>query len=111
MKIKEKEITDNEVLDMLNCPVCLSVVNAIKLKQRERACSLYNAYDLVAGNYGIQFNSGYNPSACYPYILIDDKREYLDEQKTMVEAQKEILHKTMYELARRIENGKKNIHK
>ena len=33
MKIKEKEITDNEMLDMLNCPVCLSVVNAIKLKK------------------------------------------------------------------------------
>ena len=63
MKITEKEITDKEVLDMLNCPVCLSVVNAIKLKQRECACSLYNAYDLVAGNYGIQFNSGYKSSA------------------------------------------------
>ena len=111
MKIMVKEITDREVLNILNCPVCLSVVNAIKLKQRECACSLYNAYDLVAENYGIQFNSGYNPSVCYPYILIDGKREELDEQKTMVEAQKEILHKTMYELARRIENGKKNIHK
>ena len=111
MKIREKEITDKEVLDMLNCSSCLSVVSAIKLKQREYACSLYNAYDLVAENYGIQFNSGYNPSVCYPYIFIDDKRENLDEQKTMVEAQKEILHKTMYELARRIENGKKNIHK
>lgn len=111
MKIMVKEITDREVLNMLNCPACLSVVSAIKLKQRECACSLYNAYDLVAGYYGIQFNSGYNPSACYPYILIDGKREELDEQKTMVEAQKEILHKTMYELARRIENGKKNIHK
>ena len=105
-----KEITDGEVLNMLNCLACLSVVNAIKLKQRKCACSLYNAYDLVAGNYGIQFNSGYNPSACYPYIMIDGKREELDEQKTMVEAQKEILHQTMYELARRIENGKKNIH-
>ena len=105
-----KEITDREVLNMLNCPACLSVVNAIKLKQIECACSLYNAYDLVAGNYGILFNSGYNPSACYPYILIDGKREELDEQKTMVEAQKEILHKTMYELAHRIENGTKNIY-
>ena len=110
MKIMVKEITDREVLNMLNCPACLSVVNAIKLKQRECACSLYNAYDLVAGNHGIQFNSGYNPSACYPYILIDDKRKDLDEQKTMVEAQKEILHQTMYELAHRIENGQKNIH-
>lgn len=110
MKIMVKEITDREVLNMLNCPACLSVANAIKLKQRECACSLYNAYDLVAGNYGIQFNSGYNPSVCYPYILIDGKREELDEQKTMVEAQKEILHQTMYELAHRIENGQKNIH-
>lgn len=110
MKIMVKEITDREVLNMLNCPACLSVVNAIKLKQIECACSLYNAYDLVAGNYGILFNSGYNPSACYPYILIDGKREELDEQKTMVEAQKEILHKTMYELAHRIENGTKNIY-
>lgn len=110
MRIMVKEITDREVLNMLNCPACLSVANTIKLKQRECACSLYNAYDLVAGNYGIQFNSGYNPSVCYPYILIDGKREELDEQKTMVEAQKEILHQTMYELAHRIENGQKNIH-
>lgn len=44
MKIREKEITDREMLEILNCPACLSVVNAIKLKQGECACSLYNAY-------------------------------------------------------------------
>ena len=54
MKTKEKEISDKEVLEMLNSPACLSVVKAIKIKQSETInCPLYQAYDLIAGKYEI----------------------------------------------------------
>lgn len=46
----------------------------------------------------------------YPYVNISNKIRLLDAQNTMLEAQKEILHQTMYELAHRIENGTKNIY-
>ena len=111
MKTKEKEISDKEVLEILNSPACLSVVKAIKIKQSETINSpLYQAYDLVAGKYEISFGIEVEFPKFYPYLNISNKIRLLDAQNTMLEAQKEILHQTMYELARRIENGKKNIH-
>lgn len=111
MKIREKEITDKEVLDMLNCSACLSVVKAIKIKQSETInCPLYQAYDLVAGKYEISFGIEVEFPKFYPYVNISNKIRLLDAQNTMLEAQKEILHQTMYELAHRIENGTKNIY-
>lgn len=111
MKTKEIEITDCEVLKMLNCPACLSVVKAIKIKQSETInCPLYQAYDLVAGKYKISFGIDVELPKFYPYVNISNKIRLLDAQNTMLEAQKEILHQTMYELAHRIECGKKNIH-
>lgn len=111
MKIREKEITDKEVLDMLNCSACLSVVKAIKIKQCETInCPLYQAYDLVANKYEISFGIEVEFTKFYPYVNINNKIWLLDAQNTMLEAQKEILHQTMYELAHRIENGTKNIY-
>lgn len=109
--MKTKNISDKEVLEMLNSPACLSVVKAIKIKQSETInCPLYQAYDLVAGKYEISFGIEVEFPKFYPYVNISNIIRQLDAQKTMLEAQKEILHQTMYELARRIENGKKNIH-
>lgn len=106
MKTKEIEITDNEVLDMLNCSACLSVVSAIKITQDETInCSLYQAYELVASKYKISFGVDVEVPEFYPYVNIDNKIMELDAQRTMLNAQKEILHQTMYKLANRMGNG------
>ena len=69
MKTGKGEIADKEVLEMLNCHACLSVVNAIKIKQGETInCSLYQAYDLVAGKYEISFGIDVELPKFYPYI-------------------------------------------
>ena len=113
MNIREKEITDKEVLDMLSCDCCLPVIEAIREKIKEYGNTLYEAYDSVANKYNISFGFAYidvEKSEFCPYIIIDKERSELGMFKTMEDAQKEILHQTMYELAHRSENGKKNIH-
>ena len=107
-------LPDKEVIEMLNCPVCKPVIKAIKEKREEYGSSLYEAYDSVADKYNISFGFAYidvQKSEYCPYIIVDKDRRELDVFKTTEDAQKEILHQTMYELAHRIENGKENIHK
>ena len=106
-------LPDKEVIKMLNCSACKPVIKAIEEKRKENGSSLFEAYDLVADKYNISFGFTYidvERNEFYPYIIIDNNRRELDMFKKMADAQKEILHQTMYELAHRIENGKKNIH-
>ena len=107
-------LPDKEVIEMLNCSVCEPIIKAIKEKREQDGFSLYEAYDSVANKYKISFGFAYidvEKSEFCPYIIIDKERSELGMFKTMEDAQKEILHQTMYELAHRIENGKENIHK
>ena len=107
-------LPDKEVFEMLNCSVCEPIIKAIKEKREQYGFSLYEAYDSVANKYKISFGFAYidvEKSEFCPYIIIDKERSELGMFKTMEDAQKEILHQTMYELAHRIENGKENIHK
>ena len=109
-----KDISDKEVLEMLNSDCCLPVIEAIREKIKEYGNTLYEAYDSVANKYNIGFGFAYidiQKSEFYPYVIIDKERRELDLFKKKSDAQKEILHQTMYELAHRIENGKKNIRK
>lgn len=107
--MKEKKIADKVALEMLNCSACSSVVNAIKIKQWEtKRCSLYQAYEFVADKYKISFGIDVEVPKFYPYVSIDNKIVELDEQDTMLDAQKEILHQTMDELAKKNYNNKNN---
>ena len=106
-------LPDKEVIEMLNCPVCEPIIKAIKEKREQYGYSLYEAYESVANKYNISSGFAYidvEKNEFCPYIIIDKDRRELDVFKTMDDARKEILHQTMYELARRIKNGKKNIH-
>ena len=109
-----KDISDKEVLEMLNCDCCLLVIEALREKIKDYGNTLYEAYDSVANKYYIGFGFAYidiQKSKFCPYVIIDKDRRELDMFKKKADAQKEILHQTMYELAHRIENGKKNIRK
>lgn len=104
MKTTNKEISNVEVIEQLNCPTCKCVIEAIKQK---RYYNLYCAYDSVANDYGITFGIDITNKDSYIYIKYDDVTIYENEYKTTIEAQKEIIHQSMYELAHRIESGYK----
>lgn len=108
--MRTEEISDKEVQEILNCPTCLPVIAAIREKRKKYGKTLYEAYDLVASKYYISFGVDIEEkkSKYFPYIKIDNHLENLGKFTSMTEAQKEILHQTMYELANRIENCEKS---
>ena len=108
------ELSNKEILEILNTIVCRPIRDAIEDKRKENECSLFEAYELVADRCNISFGfyeTDVHKSEYRPYVIIDKDRRELNVFKTMAEAQKEILHQTMYELAHRIENGKENMYK
>ena len=111
--MKTKDISDEEVYKMLDCPTCFSVIVAITEKKKKYGCTLFEAYDLVANEYNISFgfiDIDVKKSKYCPFFRIDGDYRDLNEFTTITKAQEEILHSTMYELAKRIENCKKSIY-
>lgn len=105
MKYRQCGLSNNQIIEYLNCPACEPLIDAVKKKFAIFGDNLYCVYELVANSYGIYFGLNSDNDKYYPCIIIDGEKWELDGFKSYKDAQKEIIHNTMYKLAHRIENN------